>query len=223
MIVSKIGAEARSAVCDTRARLLEAAAEVFTEHGFRNATVQEICRRGNANIAAVNYHFGDKETLYAEVLREGHRRAQEKFGPEPDLDSGPAEERLARFVRSFLRRIFDPDPPARHGRLLAREMVEPTGVLARLMRQDIGPRHARLEAIVRELLGRRASAERVRLAALSVVSQCLFFQHSRPMLELLHPRQRYDHTQIERLAEHITEFSLAALRGLAPSGRRAKR
>ena len=38
----------------TRRRLLEAAGEVFAEHGFRAATVQEICRRADANIAAVN-------------------------------------------------------------------------------------------------------------------------------------------------------------------------
>ena len=83
---------------DTRARLLEAGAAVFAEHGFRNATVQAICRRAKANIAAVNYHFGDKRNLYAEVLRESHRRAVEKFGPEPDLDSGPPEVRLELFV-----------------------------------------------------------------------------------------------------------------------------
>jgi TetR/AcrR family transcriptional regulator, regulator of cefoperazone and chloramphenicol sensitivity len=209
---------------DTRARLLEAAAEVFAEVGYSKATVQEICRLAKANIAAVNYHFGDKRNLYMEVLRESHRRATEKFGPEPDLDSGPAEVRLRRFVESFLRRILDPDRPARHGRLMAREMVEPTGVLEDLMRRDIGPRHARLEAIVRELAGPAASEEQIRLGALSVLGQCVFFHHSRPMLNLLHPEHRYDHTQIESLTDHISTFTLAALRGLAaPVARKVKR
>ena len=51
----------------TRAQLLEAACQVFAEKGYRKATIAEICKRGGANIAAVNYYFGNKETLYAEA------------------------------------------------------------------------------------------------------------------------------------------------------------
>jgi AcrR family transcriptional regulator len=218
-----LNAYSEGPIVDTRSRLLEAATDVFAEQGFRNATVHEICRRAKANIAAVNYHFGDKLSLYTEVLRESHRGDVEKFGPEPDLDNGPPEERLSRFVRSFLQRILNPDRPARHGRLIAREMIEPTGVLAALVRDDVRPRNRRLEAIVREILGRRADDDEIRLTALSIVGQCLFFYHSRPMLELLHPAHRYDHTQIDCLTEHITRFSLAALRGLAMPPRRGKR
>src|SRR3954451_22724831 len=42
----------------TRQRLLEVAGEVFAEQGFKNATVREICKRAEANVAAINYHFG---------------------------------------------------------------------------------------------------------------------------------------------------------------------
>ncbi|MGQ9671001.1 MAG: TetR family transcriptional regulator, partial [Desulfosoma sp.] len=48
----------------TRARLLDAACDVFAEKGYRGARLADICRRAGANIAAVNYHFGDKASLY---------------------------------------------------------------------------------------------------------------------------------------------------------------
>jgi TetR/AcrR family transcriptional regulator, regulator of cefoperazone and chloramphenicol sensitivity len=56
----------------TRQRLLEAAGEVFADLGFRSATVRDICRRADANIAAVHYHFGDKEQLYAAAVHYAH-------------------------------------------------------------------------------------------------------------------------------------------------------
>ena len=81
---------------------------MFAEAGFRNATVREICRRAGANIAAINYHFGDKETLYLEVLRYAHGKALEKYPPLLDVPAdAPPEKKLRAFVHSFLLRIFD--------------------------------------------------------------------------------------------------------------------
>ena len=54
---------------DTEMRVLEAAGEVFADLGYRAATVRQICEKAGANIAAVNYYFGDKEGLYLAVLR----------------------------------------------------------------------------------------------------------------------------------------------------------
>ena len=54
---------------ETRHKLIEAAGEIFAEAGYQNATVREICARAGANVAAVNYHFGDKMGLYTELLK----------------------------------------------------------------------------------------------------------------------------------------------------------
>src|SRR5208337_1816147 len=54
---------------ETRQRLLEAAGELFAEKGFRLAGTREICRKAGTDIAAIHYHFGNKENLYEAVLR----------------------------------------------------------------------------------------------------------------------------------------------------------
>ena len=64
----------------TKVRLLEAAGEEFAEKGYELARVRSICERAGANLAAVNYHFGDKEQLYLDVLREAHRCGMEPGG-----------------------------------------------------------------------------------------------------------------------------------------------
>src|SRR4051812_41914514 len=132
----------------TRHRLLEAAGEVFAEQGFRNATIQRICTRARANIAAAHYHFGDKERLYAAVLEYSDRLATPAV-PVP-ADGAPPEERLRRHLHAFLARILDRGRPAWHGRLMSREMIEPTGALDRLVRSKIRANHQHLAAIVRE-------------------------------------------------------------------------
>ena len=53
----------------TRTRLLGAAASVFARKGYGEATVAEICDEAEANISAVNYHFGSKEELYRSAWR----------------------------------------------------------------------------------------------------------------------------------------------------------
>src|SRR5260370_427014 len=94
---------------ETRQRLVEAAGEVFAEHGFRDATIREICERAKANIAAVHYHFGDKEELYAAVFSYARSCAVAQFDEQASL--GTAEERLRTFIRAVLTRFFDDGRP----------------------------------------------------------------------------------------------------------------
>jgi len=202
----------------TRHQLLEAAGEVFAEVGFRHATVREICRRAGANIAAVNYHFGDKEALYTEVLRYSQQRAVEKFPPLLDVSPNAApEKKLRAFVLSLLLRIFDKGPTAWHGKLMSREMIEPTAALDSLVEERIRPMAGQLRKIIAEILDCPVDDERVRLCSFSVVSQCMFYSHCQPVILRLFPRQSFDPVEITRLADHIARFSLAAMNNLPES------
>lgn len=200
----------------TREHLLEAAGEVFAEAGFRAATVREICHRAGANIAAVNYHFGDKEQLYRTVLQETYRAAVAKYPADLGLTPrAKPEERLRAFVYSFLMRIFSEGPSARHGKLMAREMIEPTGALDEIVRENIRPMAGLLEDIMTGLVGRKVDAGTRRLCSMSVVSQVLFYHHCRPVVTRMFPDMKFNAAGIEKLTEHITNFSLAAIHQLA--------
>ena len=209
-------AAAEASHAETRRQLLEAAGEVFAEFGFRNATVRAICRRAGANVAAVNYHFGDKGTLYAEVLRYAHGKALAKYPPLLDAPADALPEvKLRAFVTSFLLRIFDKGPNSWHGKLMSREMIEPTAALDSLVEERMRPMAGQLWQIVAGVLHCPQQDERVRLCAFSVVSQCVFYHHCGPVVSRLFPKQQsLDHAGIERLANHVTRFSLAAMKHL---------
>ena len=198
---------------ETIEKLLEAAGEVFAERGFRNATIREICKRAGVNVAAVNYHFYDKDGLYSAVLRYAHKCATEKYAPTSGLgDDATAEQKLRAHIRSLLLRMFDHGRQAWHGKLMSREMTEPTQALDTLVDQQIRPRHEALKSTLRELLGEHATDDQLRSCAWSIVGQCLFYYNAQPVIRRLHPQMTFEPDAVERIAEHITQFSLGALR-----------
>ena len=200
----------------TRQRLLEIAGEVFADQGYRSATIRDICARAGANVAAVNYHFGDKEALYRNVIEHAHAAALRRYPP--DLGTAPdasAEERLRAFVRAFLLRLLDDGGPAWLGKLMAREMIEPTGALDVLVERNMRPMFRRLVGLVGEIAGPGADPKRVRLSAQSIVAQCVFYRHAEECLRRLGKDAESGKGQVERVADHVARFSLAAIRGLA--------
>jgi len=209
---------ARSA--QTRERLLEAAADVFAADGFRNARIQTICRRAGANIAAAHYHFGDKEGLYAAVFDYAEERAIRELPADDGTD--PPADRLREHITSFLARLLDPDRPAWFARLLAREMIDPTPALDGLVQRRMRATHQHLAGIIRTLLGPDATTETVNLCVLSVVSQCVFYRNSAPIVARLYPDLE-PAKELQRIADHVTRFSLAAIAGLRVSSRNGKR
>ncbi|MFY0642227.1 MAG: TetR family transcriptional regulator [Bermanella sp.] len=53
---------------DTVTRILDAAEELFAEHGFAETSLRTITTRADVNLAAVNYHFGSKKALIQAVF-----------------------------------------------------------------------------------------------------------------------------------------------------------
>ncbi|MCP9952890.1 TetR/AcrR family transcriptional regulator [Actinomadura madurae] len=52
----------------TRRRILDAARDLFGEHGYDGVTVRMIAARAEANMALVHRYFGSKAALFGEVL-----------------------------------------------------------------------------------------------------------------------------------------------------------
>jgi TetR/AcrR family transcriptional regulator, regulator of cefoperazone and chloramphenicol sensitivity len=199
----------------TRLRLLEAAAREFAEHGFHHATVRDICKRAEANVAAVNYHFGDKEGLYTATLEHWVGVALEQFPLLMNVpEAAPAEERLRGFIRGTLFRMLHAGAPGWHGQLMAREMVEPTAALDQVIAGTLKPMCDMVHGIVREIVGPKPSDDEVRACAMSVIGQCCLYKHARAVVTRMYGPEVYSEQGIEALADHVTRFSLAAMRSL---------
>lgn len=119
---------------ETQVRILDAAEELFMQHGFEGTSMRLLTAKAAVNLAAVNYHFGSKDALIEAVFRRrldplNAERVEALDRLERDAQGKPlAPESIVRaFLGASLRMIED----AAHGgrnfaRLLGRAYTEPT-------------------------------------------------------------------------------------------------
>jgi AcrR family transcriptional regulator len=207
----------------TRKSLLAAASEVFAEKGYHDATIAEICELAGANVAAVNYHFGDKETLYREAWRHSFSESVKAHPPDGGVsDSAPSEERLRGQVAALLHRIADENN--KEFLFVQKELANPTGLLDEVTQEELRPLHGKIETLVREFLGPRASDMQVRFCAIGIVSQCIT-----PMLMRRMERKKQGGKDdspgiddIESYAKHVVKFSLAGIHAIRKQSEKVK-
>ena len=196
----------------TRDKLIEAAGHVFAERGYRAATIREICRRAGANVAAVNYTFGDKMGLYTEVLRHSVRAAQ-TASMNAALDANlSAEEVIRGVIRARLMSLCQETRPDWHIRLVMHECSHPTPAMGRVVDEGMRRIYERVRKAVSEIIGLPPDHETTRLSLNSIIGQILFYSFSRPVLSHLQPELKLTPEQLDRIADHIADFSLAYLK-----------
>ena len=198
----------------TRERLLSIAREVFSESGFQGATVREICRRAEVNLASVNYHFSSKEALFTAALDFEPLRALRDKASQVEC----AEMRLQFFIQDFLTQLMD-EKGSSQCRLMMHELINPTLALDSIVQQAIAPLHDFMSQLLRDAAETKIPSVELRRCVFSIFGQCLFYRHSYAVIQRLHPKLQYDAQEISATAQHITAFSLAGLKQLVDKTR----
>jgi AcrR family transcriptional regulator len=198
----------------TRRRILDHGAALFAERGFDKVTVREICRAARANGAAVNYHFGDKRSLYVAVVKMAIEimRETNELSVEAGRGASP-EDQLRAYVRVFLTRLMSTGRHSWIHKLMTRELESPSDAFDLVIREVIEPRHKYLATIIGAISGLPPEDPRVTLAGVSLQAQCLLF--ARPLPRKVPAAWRSVVDDVEQIVAHVSEFSLAGMRALA--------
>ena len=206
----------------TRERLLETAGEVFAEQGFDRATGKEICAKAGANVAAINYHFGSFDGLYAAVLEEAQRR----FITYDALAAVVAEKKdaqsqLRALVGLAVERLTSSDSRGWPMRVIAREMAVPSPPFMALRQKEIQARAALIKSMVSQILKLPPEHPAVARAALSIIAPFAMLSIAdRAILHRAFPALALEEDGAEALAGHFYAWAMA---GLAAVRRSAKR
>ena len=195
---------------ETRARLLKAAERLFADRGFKKVTVRDICRAARANVAAVNYHFGDKLGLYRVVMQSAidGMRGTNDAAREAGVGQ-PPEEQLRRYIAIFVDRVLTPGNDAIH-RLINREMNDPTPALDALVEQGVRPRVEYLSGLIAAIIGCDPTDQSVLRCVASVQAQTLAYMPN-PITTRLGLANKPTAANLRDIADHIAEFSLAGV------------
>jgi AcrR family transcriptional regulator len=185
-------------------------------------SVREITAAAKCNLAAVNYHFGNKENLYLEVFRSrwGPRakRIQECF--RESLPNPVTKASLVKaLAHAFLEGPLSDEERMRHHQLMAREMGQPSEAFKLVADQVMRPF---IEELGRELQALSVSkSEQLDLALnlFSIFSQVLYFNFARLAVARITGRE-YDAAFKKQIVDHITAFSLWGLSGMDKEERR---
>jgi len=139
---------------ETRTRILDAAEELFMQHGFEGTSMRLLTAKAGVNLAAVNYHFGSKDALIEAVFR---RRLDpmntERVAALERLENPSAEDIIRAFVGPSLRLIEDAKGGGRNFiRLLGRTYTEPAKTIRALIGQMYAPAMQRYKAALERAL-----------------------------------------------------------------------
>ena len=197
----------------TRERILDEAEKLFAEKGYHAVSVREITTEAACNLAAVNYHFGNKQNLYHEVFRSRWiPRARTLFGVfRESLASRKAPtqaEVVQALSEAFLRGPMTGEERQRHSQLMIRELSQPTEAFDIVVEEAVAPVMGTLtEQLKRSQPKRRVPQEEMTLNVLSIFAMTIYFNFSRPLVSRMTGCE-YDDAFTARLVRHITRFSL---------------
>ncbi len=207
----------------SKKRILWAAGDIFSDIGFRRATIRQISRRAGVNIASINYYFQSKDNLYLETLRYWKNIAFDKYPRELGTSqSDPPEVRLEGFIRSFVFRILDSGVESRFGKLMAREFADPTSALDIIVEETARPMFNLITSIIGRIIHKDPLSERVLYCTSSIIGQCLYFLYARPVYRRLIGEQKAKSLNMDEIADHICRFSLAALSAIREESQGAR-
>lgn len=200
----------------TRSQILEAAGQVFAEKGFDRATGKEIAERAGMNSAAINYHFGGFERLYAEVLTEAHKTVAsiEEVASIAQSPIAPAEK-LRRLIAFGVATLAE----ARRSwaiRVLSREFLAPTPVRLAVEDRELLPKRRLVAQVVAEALGRAEDDPLVSRCCFSVMAPItLLFVWEAENAAKAFPGCCGTDVPAAALVEHLTEYALGGIRAVS--------
>jgi TetR/AcrR family transcriptional regulator, regulator of cefoperazone and chloramphenicol sensitivity len=199
----------------TRQRLVSAAVSLFGERGFKAVSVREIADSAKTNVAAISYHFRDKQGLYREAF---NVPVQPLLAAMAHLGRSELsfEEFSRTLYRSLLAALMEDERLARQMmKMHHREMIEPSGMLASFVKDFATPIHRvvldrlHLEIDPRSLAAQQRADASIQAIAFMMFGLAMDFYLQSDFVEAFAPELLRGQKAIDALVESLTRAACA--------------
>jgi AcrR family transcriptional regulator len=184
-------------------RILEVARSLFTQRGFANVAVRDICRAANVTPPTVYYYFKNKEALFDAVVRETITMTEfiNRLDQECKKADGPPSQVLA-FTRTYLSH-FPKD------RLNVGLYVRHSTELDAVGRKSLQVELTRIQSLLTKIVRKGVAEGEFRNTDPGMAAECLLGMMNRFVFQNIHFRRNYKPLEV---ASYLAEFFLLAMR-----------
>jgi AcrR family transcriptional regulator len=200
----------------TRGALIEAATAIFAAKGYEGGSVRQITEKAKANQAAINYHFGSKDGLYREVLRNAlHAFDEFSVIDEDALPGMDREEAVRRYLGQQLVPLLRRNQLSQYLRIFNWEILQPTSMFQELVASERLPAVAAAIGILGKFLPDDATQEERTIAMIWLVNQAYIFVRNYDHLSRAPLNLKVDEAFLERLIDLLSRLIIGGLVGFS--------
>ncbi len=206
---------------ETRDQLINASLGLFAIHGYHGVTTRMVTKQAGANLAAINYHFGGKQGLYAAVIDDIAVNMGRLIGPiaqrvrEAAGRAGGDRQAIAaavhRFCVDFITALVGETSRRPMVGLVMREFAVPTEVFSILYDKAIEPLHKTLATLVAAASGEDPTDKKVVMRAHALLGLCMSFAIARVVLCRRMEWQDYTPQRVAAIGDAVASVMLPAL------------
>jgi AcrR family transcriptional regulator len=193
----------------SRERLLLSAMRLFGQQGFSKTSTREIAQAAGTNVAAISYYFGDKAGLYRacfSFLCTDPGVAIAAF----DQPHFTLRESLQGYYRQMIAPLLNKKKEADVMlRLFYREMLEPTGLWAMEVENNIKPEHKALVGMLCRHLGVAEATDEIHRLAYSIPALCIQLMISQDVINAITPHMLSTPEAIAEWGERLVDYAEA--------------
>ncbi len=184
-------------------RILQVAKELFTQRGFSNVAIRDICRAAEVTPPTVYYYFKNKEALFDAVVREAITMTEfiERLKDECRKAKG-ADSQIRAFGRTYL--SYFPKDLINVG-LYVRRSTE----LDSIGRKTLSAELARIQVILIDLIRKGIKSGEFRNTDPRMAAECLLGMMNRFIFQRIHFHRNYDPSEA---SSYLGDFFLRAMR-----------